>query len=46
MDGFAIVTNKASWAIRGLQSGQIQMYVWIYLVGALLLAAVTALCVM
>mgnify|MGYP003487910809 FL=1 len=46
MDGFAIVTNKASWAIRGLQSGQIQMYVWIYLVSALLLAAVTALCVM
>ena len=46
MDGLAIVTNKASYAIRGLQNGKIQMYVWIYLIGVLLLAAVTAFCLM
>ena len=46
MDGLATVTNKASYAIRGLQSGKIQMYVWVYLIGALLLAAVTAVCLM
>ena len=42
MDAFAAMTNKASWSIRGLQSGQIQMYVWIYLIGVLILGAVTA----
>lgn len=41
MDGFAIITQKASESIKGLQSGQIQMYVWVYLLGALLIAAVT-----
>ena len=46
MNGLAYVTNKASFAIRGLQSGKIQSYVWIYLVGALLLGIITALCVM
>ncbi|MDE5685037.1 MAG: NADH-quinone oxidoreductase subunit L, partial [Paramuribaculum sp.] len=44
MDGFAYVTNKASYAIRGLQSGKVQMYVWIYLIGVLLLGIITALC--
>ena len=44
MDGMAYVTNKAAYAIRGLQSGKVQMYVWVYLIGALLLGAVTALC--
>lgn len=44
MDAFATVTNKASWSIRGLQSGSIQMYVWVYLIGALLLGAVTVIC--
>ena len=44
MDGFAYVTNKASYAIRGLQSGKVQMYVWIYLIGVLLLGVITALC--
>ena len=43
MDSFATITNKASWAIRGLQSGQIQMYVWIYLIGALALGIITTL---
>ena len=46
MDGLAYVANKASYAIRGLQSGNIQMYVWWYLLGALLLGAVTGICMM
>jgi len=46
MDGFAYVTNKASYAIRGLQSGKVQMYVWVYLIGALLLGIVTAFCLL
>lgn len=41
MNALASVTNRASFAIRKLQSGSIQMYVWVYLIGALLLAAVT-----
>lgn len=47
VDGFmnllASVTNSISYSIRKLQSGSIQMYVWIYLIGALLLAVVTCL---
>ena len=41
MNMLASVTNSASYAIRKLQSGSIQMYVWVYLIGALLLAVVT-----
>lgn len=44
MDGFAYCTQKASEAIKGLQSGNVQTCVWFYLVGALLLGAVTAIC--
>ena len=44
MDSFAILTNKASEAIRPLQSGQVQMYVWIYAIGAILLGGITVLC--
>lgn len=44
MDMFANVTNKASYAIRKLQSGSIQNYVFVYLVGALLVALITWLC--
>ncbi len=44
MNAFAMVTNKTSNLIRGLQSGNLQMYVWVYLIGALLLAAVTIVC--
>lgn len=44
MDSFASLTNKASYAIRGLQSGNLQMYVWWYLIGAVLLGAVTVIC--
>ncbi len=46
MDSFATVTNKASEAIKPLQSGQIQMYVWYYLLGALALGAVTIICLL
>ena len=46
MDSFAAITNKASWSIRNLQSGQIQMYVWIYLLGALALGIITVLCLL
>ena len=44
MDSFATITNKASDAIKPLQSGQIQMYVWYYLIGALALGGITVLC--
>ena len=46
MNLFADVTNSASFAIRKLQSGSIQGYVFVYLIGALLLAAVTIVCVL
>lgn len=41
MNGLASVTNKASFAIRGLQSGNVQSYVWVYLLGALVLGGGT-----
>lgn len=46
MNGFAFITNKASYAIRGFQSGSVQMYVLWYLLGALILSAVTAVFVL
>ncbi len=46
MDGFAYITNQASYAIRNFQSGKIQQYVLAYLIGALLLAVVTMCCVL
>ena len=46
MNGLAYVTNAASVAIKGLQSGKVQMYVWWYLVGAILLGIITAVCVL
>lgn len=42
MDAFAAISQKVSYAIRGLQSGNLQMYVWVYLIGAMLLGIVTA----
>lgn len=44
MDMFAKVTQKASYAIRGMQSGEIQAYVYWYFAGAVVLAAITWLC--
>ena len=46
MDMFATMAHKASSAIKGLQSGSIQAYVLVYLLGALLLGVVTVVCVM
>lgn len=46
MNGMAYVTNRASYAIRGLQSGYVQQYVWVYLIGALLLGGITTLCLL
>ena len=43
MDALANITNKASFAIRGMQSGQIQTYVRVYLIGALLLGVITSI---
>lgn len=43
MDMFATVTNSVSYRIRKLQSGYIQSYVWIFLMGALVIA-VLAIC--
>ncbi len=44
MDAFATVTQKASYAIRGMQSGSIQAYVLWYFFGAIILAAITWIC--
>ena len=44
MDSFATVTNKLSRVIAPMQSGQVQMYVFIYIIGALLLGGITVLC--
>ena len=46
MDSFATLTHKASNAIKGLQSGSIQAYVWVYLIGALILGTITCVCVL
>ena len=40
----ANITNSASYAVRKLQSGNIQAYVYVYLLGALLLGAITVIC--
>ncbi|MDR1719840.1 MAG: NADH-quinone oxidoreductase subunit L [Dysgonamonadaceae bacterium] len=39
MNGLAWITQKMSVSIKGLQSGQVQLYVWIYVVGSLVIAA-------
>ena len=50
IDGFmnwmADATNSVSFGIRRLQSGSIQAYVFVYLIGALLLGVVTMICVL
>lgn len=44
MDGFAKISQKSSYAIRGMQAGTIQAYVAWYIAGAVALAAITWLC--
>ena len=46
MDGFAYVTNAASNAIKGLQSGKVQLYLLWYLAGSVLLGASSAICLL
>lgn len=50
IDGFmnllADATSSLSYGIRRFQSGSVQGYVYVYLLGALLLAAVTMICVL
>ena len=46
MNAFAWVTQKVSYSIRGMQSGQVQAYVVWYFLGAALLAAVTWICLL
>ena len=38
MDGLAWTTQKASTAIKNLQSGQIQFYAWFFIAGTLIIA--------
>jgi len=45
MNMLARVTHSTSYSIRRFQSGNIQSYVWIYLIGALALATIVMLCV-
>ena len=44
MDLLANVTNSASFAVRRMQSGSVQTYVWFYLVGTVAVAAITIIC--
>ena len=37
MNGLACATEKASWAIRGLQSGQVQRYAFLMLAGTVVI---------
>lgn len=46
MDSFAYLTNKASGAVKPVQSGQVQTYAWLYVVGALLLGTITVVCIL
>lgn len=45
MDAMAKVTQRTSYAIRGMQSGSIQAYVTWYLLGACAIAAIVWLCI-
>ena len=38
VNGIGWTTEKAAWAIRGLQSGKVQFYAWVLVVGTLLIA--------
>lgn len=44
MNGMATVAQRMSVAIRGLQSGQIQQYAFVFLVGTLTLVALLVFC--
>ena len=44
MNGLALVTNRMSLAIRGLQSVQVQQYAFVFLVGLLLITVLVLFC--
>lgn len=46
MDGLAAVTQYTSAKIKGLQSGNVQAYVLWYFIGAVILAAITWICLL
>ena len=46
MDGLAWISQRASLAIRGMQSGNVQTYVAWYLLGAVALGAITWICLL
>ena len=37
MNGIAYITQRAAYLIRGLQSGQVQQYAFVFLLGTLLI---------
>jgi NADH-quinone oxidoreductase subunit L len=39
MDGLAWSTQKVSSSIKGLQSGQVQFYAWVFIAGSVVIAA-------
>ena len=39
MDGIAWTTQKISNSIKGLQSGQVQFYAWVFILGSIMIAA-------
>ncbi|MDR3219206.1 MAG: NADH-quinone oxidoreductase subunit L [Dysgonamonadaceae bacterium] len=39
MNGLAWITHKTSGSVKGLQSGQVQFYAWVFIFGSLLIAA-------
>ena len=46
MDGMAAMTQWCSVKIKGMQSGSVQAYVMWYFFGAVLLAAITWVCLL
>ena len=44
MDGFAKITQRTSVAIKGMQNGSTQAYVIWYFIGAIIVAAITWIC--
>ncbi len=41
MDGLAWTTQKTSSVIKGLQSGQVQLYAWVFVIGSIVIAALS-----
>ena len=46
MDALASITQWTSVKIKGMQNGSVQTYVMWYLFGAVLLAAITWICIL